>query len=83
MRAHVTRDMPRNVVAIGKCAGALLDGAASVLEIEHAFVAIPQGYPPPSVDRGDSSSPHSLQIHIGGHPQMTRASFEAGRFRRQ
>ena len=43
VRQHVTADMPRNVVAIGKCAGALLDGVASVHDIDAAFVAIPEG----------------------------------------
>lgn len=62
--------MPRNVVAIGKCAGALLDGVASVHAIENAFVAIPHGYRLPA---------SRAEVHIGGHPQMTRESFEAGR----
>jgi hydroxypyruvate reductase len=66
----VARDMPRNVVAIGKCAGALLDGVAEVLDVESAFVAIPEGYRLPKTN---------AEVHIGGHPQMTRASFEAGR----
>ncbi len=76
VREHVTSgastrpEMPRNVVAIGKCAGAMLDGVASVHAIEHAFVAIPEGYRLPGVN---------AEIHIGGHPQMTRASFDAGR----
>src|SRR5438067_6270870 len=33
--------MPRDVVAIGKCAGALLDG---LQDVGDAFVAIPEGY---------------------------------------
>ena len=76
MRAHVKRDMPRNVVAIGKCAGALLDGVASVHEIESAFVAVPEGYP-----AGDPSNSSQLRmtVRVGGHPHMTRASFDAGR----
>ena len=61
---------PRNIVAIGKCAGALLDGVAEVMNIENAFVAIPEGYKLPRT---------KADIHAGGHPQMTRASFEAGR----
>jgi glycerate 2-kinase len=84
----VTRDMPRSVVAIGKCAGALLDGVAEVLDIESAFVAIPEGYKLPQlVERRASArrfgglKPRApqIQVHLGGHPQMTRASFEAGR----
>ena len=62
--------MPRNVVAIGKCAAALVDGVARTIEIEHAFVAIPAGYPRPHVP---------AEVHAGGHPTMTAASFDAGR----
>src|SRR5687767_8179497 len=62
--------MPRDVVAIGKCAGALLDGVAEVIDVRDAFVALPEGYPPPET---------RAEIHIGGHPRMTAASFEAGR----
>ena len=70
VREHVSADMPRNVVAIGKCAGALLDGVASVHAIESAFVAVPEGYPLPGV---------AADVHVGGHPHYTRASFDAGR----
>ena len=70
VRAHVHPAMPRNVVAIGKCAGALLDGVATVMDIESAFVAIPEGYPPPRTN---------ADVHVGGHPHMTAASFAAGR----
>ena len=67
---HVDASMPRNVVAIGKCAGSMFDGVASVLDVENAFVAIPEGYKLPRT---------SAEIHTGGHPHMNRASFEAGR----
>lgn len=70
VRKHIDASMPRNVVAIGKCAGALLDGVAAVHEIDAAFVALPEGYPLPRTN---------AEIHIGGHPHITRASFEAGR----
>jgi glycerate 2-kinase len=73
VRAHVTADMPRNVVAIGKCAGALLDGVAAVHTIDSAFVALPEGYPPPATRSG------AIEVHVGGHPHYTRASFAAGR----
>lgn len=69
VQPHVHPHMPRNIVAIGKCAGALLDGAAAVHPIDHSFAAIPEGYPRPQT---------RAEIHIGGHPQMTRASFQAG-----
>lgn len=62
--------MPRSVVALGKCAGSLLDGVAQVLDVEQAFVAIPEGYRLPRVP---------AEIHVGGHPHMTAASFDAGR----
>ena len=67
VRAALTREMPRNVVAIGKCAGALRDGLD---DVDDAFVAVPAGYRLP-VKRS--------QIAIGGHPDITAASFEAGR----
>lgn len=70
VKDHVYASMPRNVVAIGKCAGALLDGVAEVHQVASAFVAIPKGYRPPRAN---------AEVHIGGHPQMTRASFAAGR----
>ena len=69
MKSRVDVSMPRNVVAIGKCAGALLDGVAEVLDVEHAFVAIPDGYRLPQTQ---------AEVHVGGHPQMTPASFDAG-----
>ena len=69
VRDHVDESMPRNVVAIGKCAGALLDGVATAMPLEHAFVAIPAGYRLPRT---------KADVHVGGHPQMTAASFEAG-----
>jgi len=58
---------PPHVVAIGKCAGTMLDG---VVNIESAFVAIPEGYPLPRT---------KADVHVGGHPHMTEASFAAGR----
>jgi hydroxypyruvate reductase len=69
VQEHVDASMPRNVVAIGKCAGLLLDGAAKVHPIDAAFVAIPEGYPLPKT---------RAEIHLGGHPHMTAASFAAG-----
>jgi glycerate 2-kinase len=67
VRAALAREMPRNVVAIGKCAGALRDGLD---DVDDAFVAVPHGYRLP-VKRS--------QIAIGGHPDITAASFEAGK----
>lgn len=69
VQRHIDPSMPRNIVAIGKCAGALLDGVAAVHAIDAAFVAIPEGYPLPRTN---------AEIHAGGHPQMTQASFAAG-----
>lgn len=69
IRQFVTPDLPRNVVAIGKCAASLLDGFAAALPIENAFVAVPAGYPLPRTP--------ALVVQ-GGHPQMDRSSFRAG-----
>src|SRR5256885_15273610 len=68
--AQINRsDLPRNVVAIGKCAGPLLDGFG---DYDNAFVAMPEGYCPPR------PAPRAL-VYRGGHPDMTPASFAAGR----
>jgi glycerate 2-kinase len=69
----IVAGLPRNVITIGKCAGPLLDGVAAAMEIDHAFAALPEGYPPPQTQRVQP------EIAIGGHPHMTGASFEAGR----
>ena len=70
VRERVAPSMPRNVAAIGKCAGPLLDGVAEVLPVESAFVAVPEGYVLPR---------SAAEVHVGGHPGMTPASFAAGR----
>lgn len=57
---------PRNVVAIGKCAGSLLDGYPHA--ISESLAIVPRGYPRPSRGR----------VVYGGHPAMTGESFEAG-----
>ncbi len=59
--------MPRNIVAIGKCAGALRDALDDDVD---AFVAVPDGYRLPA---------KRAIVAAGGHPQMTHASFDAGR----
>jgi len=61
---------PRDVVAIGKAAGALLDGVAAVHKIDDAIVAVPRGYRLPAT---------RATTVIGGHPDLTPESFEAGR----
>ncbi|HVE72631.1 MAG TPA: DUF4147 domain-containing protein [Thermoanaerobaculia bacterium] len=71
VREHVRADMPRNVVAIGKCAGLLFDGVALVHEVASAFVVVPEGYPVGPMG--------PMGLMIGGHPHYTTASFEAGR----
>jgi hydroxypyruvate reductase len=70
VRRVVPRDAPRNVVAIGKCAANLLDGVATEMDVKRAFVAVPEGYGLPAT---------RAEIAIGGHPEMTSASFDAGR----
>ena len=70
VRDRVPDNAPHAVVAIGKAAGPLLDGVAAVHRIDSAIAAIPRGYKRPST-RAD--------VVEGGHPAMTRESFEAGR----
>src|SRR5258708_18321101 len=62
--------MPNDVVAIGKCAGPLLDGFARVVNVRHALAAIPEGYRRPAGER---------DVVTGGHPDITPASFAAGK----
>jgi glycerate 2-kinase len=67
VRRVLRDDMPRDVVSIGKCAGALLDGIAD--HVRDAFVAVPRGYRLPRTN---------ADVAVGGHPHYTDASFEAG-----
>src|SRR5688572_22323507 len=71
IRGVVPPDAPTNVVAIGKCAGALLDGFASVRPVENALAIVPRGYPPPRHTRNTTTV-------WGGHPHVNGRSFEAG-----
>lgn len=70
IQPYVYPSLPHNVVALGKCAGSMLDGVAARHQVDRAFVAMPAGYRPPRT---------AAELHIGGHPQMTPASFAAGR----
>lgn len=70
VRTVVPDDAPHNVVAIGKAAGALLDGVAAVHRVDEAMVAIPHGYKLPA---------SRAEVAVGGHPDLTSESFEAGR----
>ncbi|MBK5260077.1 MAG: DUF4147 domain-containing protein [Thermoanaerobaculia bacterium] len=69
VRTVVRPDMPRDVVAIGKCAGALLDGVAAVHPVRDAIAVIPRMYPPPIA---------GADVFFGGHPQVDEDSFSAG-----
>jgi hydroxypyruvate reductase len=62
--------MPRDVVAIGKCAGLLFDGFARTTTVHDALVAIPDGYRRPVA---------GAEVVTGGHPDITPASFAAGK----
>ena len=64
-------EMPRHVVAIGKCAGPLLDGFAATVPIESAFAVVPRGYPPPRSTAG-------VTVMHGGHPEIDEESLAAG-----
>ena len=71
IRMAVAPEMPRVVVAIGKCAGPLIDGVAEAIEIDQAMAVVPHGYPDPRW-RGN------IVVAHGGHPQIDRYSFDAG-----
>lgn len=68
VRRAVDPTMPRTVVAIGKCAGRMLDG----LEFDRAFCVVPRGYPEPRPAAG------ALRVFHGGHPDIDDDSFSAG-----
>lgn len=68
-RSAANRDMPGNVVALGKCAGPLLDGVRHSVPVQKAFAAIPRGYPSPV---------GSATVVRGGHPSIDDDSFRAG-----
>jgi glycerate 2-kinase len=82
VRRVLRSDFPRTVVAIGKCAGALLDGLGDFSE---AFAAIPAGYPAPHLRMRTTAGSHPRDRHRhariarGGHPEITAESFAAGR----
>jgi hydroxypyruvate reductase len=59
-----------DVVAIGKCAGRLFDGAATSLDVRSSLVCVPAGYPRPT---------HPAEVMEGTHPQVGPESFAAGR----
>jgi glycerate 2-kinase len=58
------------VVAIGKCAVGMVAGLAPVGDV---FIAVPEGY---GTDRTDIGP---MIVHQGGHPDITPASFAAGK----
>ena len=64
------RDMPRNVVAIGKCAGALLDGVAAVHDDRAARSSRSR--------RAIRCRVRRAEVHVGGHPHMTRGELRRG-----
>ncbi len=70
VRDLVDPSSPRDVVAIGKCAGSLFDGVAARIDVRDALVVIPEGYRSPA---------RPCELLLGGHPEMTTASFQAGR----
>jgi glycerate 2-kinase len=69
VRAAVDASMPRNVVAIGKCAGRMVSG----VDFDRGFCVVPRGYPRP-----DPSPSSGLRMTFGGHPDIDDDSFAAG-----
>lgn len=62
---------PMSVIALGKAASSLLKGAAAAISIDRAFAALPEAY------RQDEFPPYA-EVVYGSHPEMSRASFDAG-----
>lgn len=69
VRAAAEPSMPRNVVAIGKCAGRMISGVS----FDRALVVVPRGYPLP-----DPPASSRLTMMHGGHPDIEDDSFAAG-----
>lgn len=63
---------PADVVCLGKCASALMEGALAAFAVRRAFIAAPDGYVP---DGWNSRAERA----IGSHPDLDGASFAAGR----
>ncbi len=70
VRQAVGESMPRQVVAVGKCAGRMLDGVS----FDRAICIVPRGYPRPDLSR--PAAP--VTICEGGHPNIDDDSFAAG-----
>lgn len=72
VRAAMEPSMPRNVVAIGKCAGRMVAG----VEFDRALCIVPRGYPRP----GPSPTTRLRMTRVveGGHPDIDDDSFAAG-----
>jgi glycerate-2-kinase len=74
LAAAAARDaghLPRTIVSIGKCAGPLLDGIASVVPLREAMAVVPHRYPEPKWRE-------SVVVAHGGHPLIDEKSFHAG-----
>jgi glycerate 2-kinase len=69
VREHARRDLPHNVVAIGKAAAALFDGFTQGHHSSDGLVIVPHGYPLPKT---------KVRVLTGGHPRMDDSSFAAG-----
>ncbi|MHB0969160.1 MAG: DUF4147 domain-containing protein [Thermoanaerobaculia bacterium] len=65
-------DSPVDVVCIGKCASALMEGALTVFAVRRAFIAAPDGYVPDGWN-------NRAERATGSHPDLDGASFAAGR----
>lgn len=60
-----------DLVALGKCAAGLIEGATPVLPADRIFIAAPEGY-------ARSSGNRYAEIVEGSHPELSPASFHAG-----
>ncbi len=61
-----------DLVAVGKCAAGLIDGASSMLKTGRIFIAVPSGYV------ASISNDPGAEIVEGSHPELSESSFRAG-----
>ncbi|MFN2237813.1 MAG: glycerate kinase [Thermoanaerobaculia bacterium] len=59
-------------ILLGKCARRMAEGLARAGWSDRGLVVVPRGY------EGDGDWPPGFEVHLGSHPMMDEASFNAG-----
>ena len=68
------RQVEVDLVAIGKCAAGLAEGAMSILNVRRSIVVVPSGYSREvSAQRGED-----VEVVEGSHPEISEESYRAG-----